>query len=226
MTEAEWLDCGDPNPMLGFLADRISLRKLRQFGVACCRRISNLLDEHGKAALVALEAYSEGLIGNQPLDDACRRLGSELTGQRLAHRGGKIICASTAVVRLFIPQATEANDFITSVIADGVEFAASAAGRGIADEPDKHEKAVQATIAREVFGNPFRSLTDVQGWRRSTVLKSAKTIYDDRAFDRMPELADALEAAGCTNKDVLEHCRGGGPHVRGCWVVDLLLGKE
>lgn len=54
----------------------------------------------------------------------------------------------------------------------------------------------------------------------------AQAIYDDRTFDRMPELADALAEAGCTNQDLLRHCRGPGPHVRGCWVVDLVLGKE
>jgi len=57
------------------------------------------------------------------------------------------------------------------------------------------------------------------------VLTLAESIYVDHAFDRMPELADALEAAGCTDADVLAHCRRPGPHVRGCWVVDLILGK-
>ena len=56
--------------------------------------------------------------------------------------------------------------------------------------------------------------------------KLAQAIYDARAFDRMPQLADALEAAGCDNRDILDHCRSGGEHVRGCWVVDLLLGKS
>lgn len=59
-----------------------------------------------------------------------------------------------------------------------------------------------------------------------TVVKLAQAIYDERAFDRLPILADALEDAGCTNQDILAHCRGGGEHSRGCWVVDLLLGKE
>ena len=62
-------------------------------------------------------------------------------------------------------------------------------------------------------------------WLTSDVLLLARGIYDDKAFDRMPILADALQDAGCTNEDVLNHCRGDGPHVRGCWVVDMLLGK-
>jgi hypothetical protein len=59
-----------------------------------------------------------------------------------------------------------------------------------------------------------------------TIPRLAQAIYDDRAFDRLPILADALEEAGCTNADILDHCRQPGPHVLGCWVVDLLLGKR
>ena len=54
----------------------------------------------------------------------------------------------------------------------------------------------------------------------------AQAIYDDRAFERIPELADALAEAGCSNADILDHCRKPGEHVRGCWVVDLVLGKQ
>ncbi|SRR5579871_339609 len=63
-------------------------------------------------------------------------------------------------------------------------------------------------------------------WQSSNVVSLAQAIYDERAFNRMPILADALEDAGCTNADVLNHCRKPGEHVRGCWVVDLLLGKQ
>jgi hypothetical protein len=63
-------------------------------------------------------------------------------------------------------------------------------------------------------------------WLKPKVVRLAQAIYDDRAFDCMPSLADALEDAGCTNADILGHCRSGGVHVRGCWVVDSLLGKE
>ena len=54
----------------------------------------------------------------------------------------------------------------------------------------------------------------------------AQGTYANRAFERMPEVADALAEAGSSNQDILSHCRGPGPHVRGCWVVDLVLGKE
>ena len=81
-------------------------------------------------------------------------------------------------------------------------------------------------FVRDIFGNPFRPVTFDPRWRTSDVLGLARAIYDDRAFDRMPILADALMDAGCADEQVLGHCRGDGPHVRGCWVVDLVLGKE
>jgi hypothetical protein len=82
------------------------------------------------------------------------------------------------------------------------------------------------TPCRDIFGNPFRPVAFADSWRSETVVALAAGIYAERAFDRMPILADALEEAGCDHADVLSHCRGPGPHVRGCWVVDGLLGKE
>jgi hypothetical protein len=81
-------------------------------------------------------------------------------------------------------------------------------------------------LLRCVFGNPFRSVTMNLASRTVNVAALAQSLYDDRAFDRLPILADALEDAGCDNADILNHCRQPGEHVRGCWVVDLLLGKE
>jgi hypothetical protein len=81
-------------------------------------------------------------------------------------------------------------------------------------------------LFRDTFGNPFRPVSVDRAWRTSNVVALAEAIYKDRAFDRLLILADALEDAGCGDAAILEHCRGPGPHVRGCWVVDLLLGKE
>jgi hypothetical protein len=81
-------------------------------------------------------------------------------------------------------------------------------------------------LLQDIFGNPFRPVTADPEWLTATAVALAQTIYAERAFDRLPILADALEDAGCDNADILAHCRGDGPHVRGCWVVDLILGKE
>jgi hypothetical protein len=88
------------------------------------------------------------------------------------------------------------------------------------------ERIAQVALLRDIFGNPFRPATLNPSWRTSDVLLLAGGIYDDRAFDRMPILADALQDAGCDNEE-LNHCRDTKQsHVRGCWAVDLVLGKS
>lgn len=76
-----------------------------------------------------------------------------------------------------------------------------------------------------ILGNPFRPVTFAPAWRTSDVVALARGIYDERAFDRMPILADALQDAGCDSDDILNHCRADGVHACGCWVVDAVLGK-
>src|SRR5262249_54964478 len=96
------------------------------------------------------------------------------------------------------------------------------------DNPARQAKnrEEQALILRDIFGRrPLRPVTINPAWRTSNVTALAQSIYDDRAFDRLPILADALEDAGCDNADVLNHCRQPGEHVRGCWVLDLILDK-
>jgi len=92
------------------------------------------------------------------------------------------------------------------------------------------EQGWQAMVLRCLFGNPFHAHPTINAsiltWNDRTIPHLAEEIYQERAFDRLPILADALEEAGCTNAEILAHCRQPGPHVRGCWVVDLLLGKE
>jgi hypothetical protein len=106
--------------------------------------------------------------------------------------------------------------------------------------PEGNERqviALHCRIIREIFGNPFRPVTFDAAWRTSAAVALATQMYESREFGNMPILADALEDAGCDNADIIAHCRdphlleGGGalpprtPHVRGCWVVDLVLGR-
>jgi hypothetical protein len=81
-------------------------------------------------------------------------------------------------------------------------------------------------MLNDIAGNPFRPVEWQPAWQTADVVGVARGIYDDRAFDRLPVLADALMDAGCADEQVLSHCSSAGPHVRGCWVVDLALGKS
>ncbi len=91
------------------------------------------------------------------------------------------------------------------------------------------ERSRQSDLARCIFGNPFQATPTLDpawlAWHDGTVRRLAEVIYAERQYAHLPVLADALEEAGCTDAAILAHCRGGGEHVRGCWVVDLLLGK-
>jgi hypothetical protein len=86
--------------------------------------------------------------------------------------------------------------------------------------------SAQSALIRDIFGNPFRPIALDPRWRSADVVGLARGIYDERAFDRMPLLADALMDAECDDEQVIGHCRSEGPHIRGCSVVDLVLGKE
>jgi hypothetical protein len=93
-----------------------------------------------------------------------------------------------------------------------------------------HEAKVHCDLIRDLFENPFRPLPVIppacRTWNDGTVVKLAQAVYEDRAFERFPILADALEEAGCDQPEPIEHMRVDGPHARGCWALDIVLGKR
>jgi hypothetical protein len=93
-------------------------------------------------------------------------------------------------------------------------------------EREYTEQEASCRLVRDVVGNPFRTVTLDPVWLTSTVVALATQMYESRDFTAMPILADALEDAGCDSEDVLTHCRGPGPHFRGCWAVDAVLAKK
>jgi hypothetical protein len=118
---------------------------------------------------------------------------------------------------------------LTARALDGVDEVCEATRRVARDRSGEWEDVVQARLLRDVLGNPFRPVTIDPAWLRwhdGLLVSMARQMYDSRDFTDMPILADALEEAGCTAQEILSHCRSGGEHVRGCWVVDLLLGKS
>jgi hypothetical protein len=224
VTEAAWLESGDPQAMLSFLRGRVSDRKLRLFACACCRRIWHLLSqEASQRAVDAAEMYADGLLSEAERDaarEAAYTFVDPPVNDKLNPESG------TAALAAFWAIDGVAHDAADAAL-DAVFFAADVCcpGRG-ALEAVSTEEPMQCHLLRCIIGNPFRPVALNSGWLTPRVVALAQAIYTDGGFDRMPELADALEHAGCDNADILSHCRGTGPHVRGCWAVDLVLGKE
>jgi hypothetical protein len=219
MTEAEWSRCTDPTAMLQFLRCKASDRKLRLFLCEGYRRLpaSQLPGNTRKAALV-IEQYADGLVSKKLLlnarsqawdcvtrfwEQSCSRRASQPPEDRAHHACLAAIAqgTNTSVDGLF--------DLAVPSLLDVIG-----------------ESAWAADCLRDIFGNPFRPVPLAPAWlawNDGTLGQLAAAIYEQRAFDRLPVLADALEEAGCDNPEMLTHCREPGPHVRGCWLVDLLL---
>jgi hypothetical protein len=205
MTEAEWMDADDPLPMLEFVRGKVSDRKLRLFAAACFRRLDALLpDPRQRRGIEALEQLAEGAV---TLDE-CR--------------------GPTAEVRRAIPRDDPTDDLQYVGLMLYREFCTSSIARHAvhASDGSAGERREQARLMRCIIGCPFRPVAFHPGWQASDAGPLARPIYDERAFNRMPELADALEAAGCDDAEVLGHCRVQGDHVRWCWVLDLILGRS
>ena len=226
MTEAEWLACEKPWLMLGFLRGRAGERKLRLFACACCRRIWPLLaDERSRAGVEVAERYADGLANAAQLtraDNLAARAFQAILWEPNRMAGAAKLAASAAWGVTAAP--SEVNPIGGDIVLEMANSAALQIGDAAADQD--RERSAQSHLLRDIFGNPFRPVTLDPAWLTPNVVDLARTIYDERAFDRLPILADALLDAGCDSADILDHCRSEGPHARGCWVVDLILGKS
>jgi hypothetical protein len=231
MTEAEWLACADPQPMLQFLHGKASDRKLRLFAVACCRRLGPLLaDPRAQDALEVAARFADGLVGDQDRSTA-RKAAQQATESRgttktlLAPKSQRR--AASAVYYATARDATEAAWNAPRFVVEAFVWRAGGDESPRWEAVTKSERAVQTTLLRDIFGNPFLpSPAPFPRGAGGDVAKLATAVAEERTYDRLPILADALEEAGCTDAALLGHCRGPGPHVRGCWAVDLVLGKD
>ncbi len=244
MTEAEWLACAEPKPMLEFLGGRMSDRKFRLFAVGCCRPFWPLLTQQcSRDAFLVAERFADGDADRQELGVARRAMQA---GFRNKHREE---IRKGALTETGDPHQADARagawagpwdtakDLLRAKAQDAAFLASWAAivtwtFSALKDRPTikAAECGRQAVLLRDLVDNPFRQSAPINGacleWNDGAVRKVAQTIYAEHAFAYLPILADALEEAGCDNADILAHCRSGSEHVRGCWVVDLLLNKK
>jgi hypothetical protein len=237
MTEAEWLAANDPIGLMGFEGLSATERKLRLFGVACCRHtlaVAPVASLNG--AVETAERFADGRATEEELDAAgviadgvgdCNGNSAEYLGERGASESSLRLFRAASCAGWAVYSATCRSDLFWNEIWRLPRLAAEAT-QCIHSAPANSVGvcAVQCDFFRDIFGNPFRPITVDRNWLTSTVVALARQMYESRDFYPMPILADALQDAGCDNDDILNHCRGSGPHVRGCWVIDLLLGKE
>jgi hypothetical protein len=215
MTGKEWLASDGPEGMLKYLGVGASPRKLRLYAVACCRRLAGLLTESHRATLKVAERHATG----SATADALAAAHAAALGGFGRYGGGNQ--TSAAVWSATLSDAWDAAW-------DAAWYARFAARDGLSANYEM-ERTQQARILQELFGNPFRRVALAPaclGWNGGTVVKMAQAIDEEGRFADLPILADALEDAGCADETLLAHCRGGGEHLRGCWAVDLLLGKR
>jgi hypothetical protein len=224
MTEAEWLKSGEPFEMFCSLGGNATDRKLRLFQVACCRRIwDHLPDKVCRAALSVAENYADGEVKDKERREAHTQA-SKLIGV------GGLIASGAAAAVVYANEKKVSKKLIrlgvSSVLAQVARKASKPTARDPWTKVHRAEERFAARLVHSIFGNPFRPVTFSPDWLTSTVVALAWQMYESRDFSPMPILADALQDAGCDSDDILDHCRGETIHVRGCWVVDLVLGKE
>lgn len=240
MTEGEWRDCSDWREMISFLADRASPRKLRLFLCGCCRGVLSRLDDVAlREAVETAERCVDGratkfelYVAHGVADNAS--VAADYAIQQAEAEAWHIECgyvdqenerqatAPESVHRL--QQNLRVAHLVMGATFEEMGFE-SLAELPLVDDGTATEEDERVQYIRDIFGNPFAPTHTSPSWLDQRVRHLALVIYEQRAFMQMPELADALQDAGCTDDEVLNHCRAPISHVPGCWVLDRLLGK-
>lgn len=221
MTESDWLSASQIYELTHYKSSR-SDRKRRLLACAATRR---LIEAHSDprldAAISGCEQFADRAASWQDMLEIRRSLRSLQREMAAIHSDVSDLNALRAVLTLI------GREFVDYRLA--LEAAQHHRGHRPRDyvEGCREEEQQQIHLARDIFGNPFRPVAFSPEWRTSTVVSLAQGMYESRDFTPMPLLADSLQDAGCEHEDILAHCRdANGTHVRGCWVVDGVLGKS
>jgi hypothetical protein len=252
MTAEEWAASTDARAMVAVVADRVpkrrvpqapfglSERRLRLFLAACCRRRWEEMDPVCRYALEAAEKYADGpcddveLLTLQAAEEVVRRKEASSRARNLAIAATIACCQDQLLMGWIpfsgVPDRLRGEYCLWKLTCEPTDYV-----HGEPSQPRSPQRiaaeALHSVLLRCVCGNPFRPRVTYPAWR-TPILSLAQAAYDERSlpsgeFDalRVSVLADALEEAGASG-EALEHLRGPGPHVRGCWVVDLILGRS
>jgi hypothetical protein len=198
MSNEQWQSCTDPMVLLERLQGIATDRKLRLFAVACSRRIWQYLDELARGAVIVAEQYADGCATAQDL------------------RAARLAC-----------QTAGGNASWYSAASDPAIAARNAALSAQTGMNSASERMAQVELLRDIFADSFGSIPSIDpNWRSAAVFTLAHDIYQGCTFNRMLELAHALIDAGCNEDPIVEHCLRNEGHVRGCWVLDLILERH
>jgi hypothetical protein len=218
MRESTWLTTTTPSRLLEFTRSSSSDRKYRLFAVDCCRAVWHLLaEEASREAVLVSERHADGLA-----DD------DELAAARVA--AGEAARRSWALWDEGQAQAMEAAAAAAgaATLEDALRVADYAGAAVLAESGEasawRATQRRQCDVLRCLLPSPFRPLTLEPKVKTPGVVALARGLYEDRRFEELPVLGDALEEAGCTNEQLLSHCRWQGTHARGCWALDSILG--
>jgi hypothetical protein len=251
INEGQWLSAEGPDLLLSYLEQHRVItrvpggrRRLVLFACGCCRLVwERIEDEASRRAVEVSERAAEGQASRQELRAAeeeaeavckgtqqqlylfAREASASAERTRAGVRSGLAQAACMAATRRFSVMSAHSAAMTT---ATAVMWLAGAPEAG--QQARRAMTARQAQLVRCIFGNPFRPLPDIDpawpAWDGGAVRKLAASIHAERRFGDLPVLADALEEAGCADEAILRHCRDGGDHALGCWVLDRLLGKR
>lgn len=232
--EDDWLRESNLGHLLRYAAARVSRRRQRLLAAACCRRVWHLLpDERSQAAVRAAEDYADGVIRLGAFS-AASDAAAAAAGGRIGHAPdarGYAASAARGAVTLNLDSSATALWAVASDVRHAL-----AGSPGSSPRAGSPEWAAQASLVREILGNPFRPAAldpALLHWHDGTVPALARAAYDARTLPagtldntRLAVLADAAEDAGCVDAPLLAHLRAAGTHVRGCWALDALLCRE
>ena len=234
MTNAGGRTSRDTRSMLTVFQSSASERKGWLLAAAYGRSVWHLLHDRGRRAIEMVERFADRTASDEELIAvfgeyySAREVGGQAPGapqaaEAIGHLGWRW--------RWWAQQGSLGRSPRSS--SDDARWAVTAVSRSAAEAlakvvPWEEARASQSDLILDVLGHPLRPGTvtsDIVAWNGGTIPRLAQAFYETRAFDQLSILADALEEAGCTDAAALDHCRQPGDHVRGCWVVDLLLGK-
>jgi hypothetical protein len=229
MTEAEWRLGNNPEAMFTLLAGRGTARRWRLFVSGCLRELGHLLPDQGaRRAFLTVQRAADGLAGVEELKQA--HADAVATSRYLF---SSRFPRSSVDRRIFARMHGVTQALLSATLPETDAEAQAIRVASTLRHADAHDRTWEKRIGvmigellRDLFGDPFRQIVVPARWlcqQGRQAVSIAATIYDDRTFDELPILADALEDTGCPVDELIRHCRESGPHGRGCWAVDALL---